>query len=129
MAEEYSIYSAFDASKHKAKYTNYLEVLIKEDGTVVYAVPSHQEKAAAIACEKLGLTRTELDGICPKEYYFDYLNWLLMMSNAVAVWNDGVIAPKVNKKQILALKSLKINGLYRGKVPKEVCSYNVTQTD
>ena len=49
MENEYDIYRPFDAEKHKAKYSNYLEVLILEDGTVVYAIPSHQEKAIALA--------------------------------------------------------------------------------
>ena len=50
MENEYDIYRPFDAEKHKAKYSNYLEVLILEDRTVVYAIPSHQEKAIALAC-------------------------------------------------------------------------------
>lgn len=54
---EYDIYCPFDAEKHKAKYINYLEILILENGKVVYAVPSHQEKAIALACEKHGLTQ------------------------------------------------------------------------
>ena len=45
MNNEYSVYSEFDITKHKHPYVNYLEVLIKEDGSIVYVVPSHQEKA------------------------------------------------------------------------------------
>ena len=44
----YDIYCAFDLEKHKQTYVQYLEVVILEDGTVEYAVPSHQEKL--IAC-------------------------------------------------------------------------------
>lgn len=46
----YDIYCAFDLEKHKQTYVQYLEVVILEDGTVEYAVPSHQEKLIALAC-------------------------------------------------------------------------------
>lgn len=36
----YDIYCAFDLEKHKQTYVQYLEVVILEDGTVEYAVPS-----------------------------------------------------------------------------------------
>ena len=44
----YDIYCAFDLEKHKQTYVQYLEVVILEDGTVEYAVPSHQEKLIEI---------------------------------------------------------------------------------
>ena len=113
MENEYDIYRPFDAEKHKAKYSNYLE-----DGTVVYAIPSHQEKAIALACEKHGLSRDELVAMCPREYYLDYMVWLLKMSGAIAVWTSGCEAPAVTERQIIALKKLKIMGLYKGSIPK-----------
>lgn len=85
MENEYSIYCDFDIEQHKKKYVNYLEVLIEEDERIVYAVPSHQEKAIELACQKFRVNRQELMAMCPKEYYFDFLNWLLMVSGAVAV--------------------------------------------
>lgn len=50
----YGIHSKFDIQKHKATFTGYMEVIIDENGTVMYAVPSHQEKAIALAEAKLG---------------------------------------------------------------------------
>ena len=44
MSEEYTLYCPFDIEKHKKTFINYLEVVILEDGTIEYAVPSHQEK-------------------------------------------------------------------------------------
>lgn len=117
MENEYSIYCDFDIKRHKKKYVNYLEVLIEKDGRIVYAVPSHQEKAIELACQKLGVNRQELMAMCPKEYYFDFLNWLLMVSGAVAVWNDFCSAPTVTKKQIASLRRLKMAGIYKGTVP------------
>lgn len=118
--EHYDIYCPFDAEKHKKKYIRYLEVLILDDGKVVYAVPSHQEKAISVAADKLGVTREELVAMCPKEYYFDYMTWLLGMSGAIAVWTGGCEAPAINRRQIATLKKFKIMGLYKGTIPKTV---------
>lgn len=41
--EEYNLYCKFDIQKHKETYKNYLEVIIDEEGSIHYAVPSHQE--------------------------------------------------------------------------------------
>ena len=57
MSSEYSIYSPFEPDKHKDTYKNYLEVLLLEDGSVVYAIPSDKMKAKALACERIGGTR------------------------------------------------------------------------
>ena len=46
------LHSPFDVKVHKATFVNYLEVVILEDGTVEYAVPSHQEKMIRLGCEK-----------------------------------------------------------------------------
>lgn len=115
--DSYSLYSAFDIDKHKSKYVNYLEVMIEADGTVVYAVPSHQEKAVSLACEKLGVSRMELEAMCPQEYWCDYLRWLLMISGAIAVWDAFCVACTVTKKQVNTLKRLKMAGIYKGAIP------------
>lgn len=115
---EYGIHSKFDIQKHKDTFTGYLEVIIDEDGTVMYAVPSHQEKATALAEAKLRKTRKEIYDMCPREHYCDYLNWLLSLTGAVALWNKCISAPTVTKKQWAALRELKLHGLYRGTLPK-----------
>lgn len=115
----YDIYCAFDLEKHKQTYVQYLEVVILEDGTVEYAVPSHQEKLIALACQKRGVTRQELNDLCPREYYYDFLTWLCMQANAVAVWNnDCCYGPSINRKQIGTLRKLKMAGVYGGTIPK-----------
>ena len=116
-SEKYGVNSEFDLEKHKAHFTHYLEVMIDEDGVVHYAVPSHQEWAIARSCERLGVDRYELSAMTPPEYYFDWLNWLLMQCKAVAVWEDFYMAPEVNKKQYEALRRLKMGGVYRGRLP------------
>ena len=110
---EYNVYCDFDLEKHKQTYVNYLEVMIDEDGTIHYAVPSHQEFAIKAACKKLKISRDELCEITPQEYYFDWLTWLVMQTGMIAVWNNGYVG-EANKKQKNVLKKLKINGVYKG---------------
>lgn len=43
----------FNKNLHKRFFPYYLEVIILEDGTVRYAVPSHNEAALRIAARKL----------------------------------------------------------------------------
>lgn len=114
----YDLHSKFDIQKHKVTFAGYLEVIIDENGTVMYAVPSHQEKALALAAKKLGKTREEISDMCPREFYFDYLNWLLSLTGSVAVWDKSISAPAITAKQIAVLRSLKLNGLYKGKIPE-----------
>lgn len=116
-AESYNLLSAFDADKHKETYVNYLEVVIDEKGTVLYAVPSHQEKAIAIACEKFDITRDELYALCSGEYYFDFARWLCIVAEVILVWNDFCIFGNPNRKQVASLRMLKMKGLYKGAVP------------
>lgn len=79
--------SPFDIDIHKATFINYLEVVILEDGTIEYAVPSHQEKLIKIACKRLNVTRAELNRMCPRNYWADFITWLCDQSHAIAVWN------------------------------------------
>lgn len=116
---EYDLHSSFDAEKHKNKYVNYLEVVIDENGTVMYAVPSHQEKAISIACERLRVSRDELNAMCPPEYYFDFMTWLSRVASIVFVWNEFCLCDKINRKQVAALRNLKMHGLYKGDIPDE----------
>ena len=115
--EKYDMTCAFDIKRHKDTYINYLEVLILPDGQVHYAIPSHQEKAIAFAMEKLQVSRDELLAMCPREMYFDFITWLLSLTGAVAVWNTGYLG-EPNKRQALKLKVFKLNGIYKGPLPK-----------
>ena len=123
--EQYDIHSKFNIKKHKETFINYLEVLILQDGTIEYAVPSHQEKALDLACKKLNKTKQEIEDMCPREYYCDYLTWLLGITGSVSVWGNAaehfIVYKTINKKQIMVLRSLKKQGLYKGKIPvKEI---------
>lgn len=115
--DKYDVYCDFDLEKHKETYVNYLEVMIDKDGKIMYAVPSHQEKAIAMACEAKGINRAELEKMCPKEYYFDFLTWLLMQSGAMAVWNEYYQSYNVTRAQYASLRRLKLAGVYKGALP------------
>lgn len=119
MSDKYNIYSPFDLEKHKQTYVNYLEVLIDEDGTIMYAVPSHQLKAVNLACARLHVTRETLDKMCPRKYYGDYMTWLCMVAKVVFVWDGHCVAVNPTVKQIGALRRLKMAGVYHGRIPGE----------
>lgn len=118
MIDDYSVYCEFDPKKHKEKFVHYLEIIIESDGHVLYAVPSHQEKMVELACIKHGVTREELNAMCPKEYYFDFITWLSMQTGTIAVWEHLYMGTKVTKRQAAKLKQLKLLGLYAGKLPR-----------
>ena len=117
MATDYNIYSEFDIQKHKDTFIQYMECLIDENGTVHYAVPSHVEKACRMACEKLQVTRDEITALCPREFYYAWLEWLLMQTHSVAIWYDGLCGTP-NQKQKAMLRKLKLAGIYRGPIEK-----------
>ena len=113
--EQKVLHSPFDIETHKKTFVNYLEVVIKEDGTIEYAVPSHQEKMIQIAMDRLKITRIELMNLCPPQYYGDFIYWLCKVSRSVSVWNDFHIGD-CNGKQKAKLRRLKVNGIYHGKI-------------
>lgn len=110
------LYAPFDIETHKKTFTNYLEVVLLEDGTPEYAVPSHQEKAISIGMEKRGMSREEFYYSCPQEYWCDVMTWLNLETGVVFVWNDGIVG-RPNAAQTGTLKMLSEHGLYYGVVP------------
>lgn len=105
----------FDLEVHKRTFKNYLEVILREDGTIEYAVPSHQERLIAIALEKLKVSRQELYDSCPPEYYFDVIVWLCKITGCVSVWDEFFMGT-CNEAQVSALKMLQHHSLYKGTI-------------
>lgn len=114
MTDKYDLHSKFDIEQHKKHYVNYLEVIILRDGTIEYAIPSHQEYLIKLACSQKGISRDEFVKSCPSEYYGDFLKWLCIQTGAVSVWNDYVVYDKFTIAQMTALDALKIADLYHG---------------
>ena len=109
------LHGKFDIETHKKTFVNYLEVVIREDGTIEYAVPSHQEKLINIAMKNLGVTRMQLYAMCPAEYMFSVCEWLCEITNCISVWNDYCVGVP-NDAQAVSLRTLKSHGLYRGEI-------------
>lgn len=102
----------------KARFLS-LEVMIFPDGTIEYALPSHQEFLVNRAMKLQGWTRDELWDACPPEYYTDVLTWLIPLAGGcVPVWPQGVLKYPLTKQQVASLRKLKLAGLYHGYIPK-----------
>lgn len=115
MNPQYDLYSKFDIDLHKKHFVNYLEIIIKEDGTAEYAVPSHQEKLIKEIQIKYNCSRDDVNNMCPKEYYFDFITWLCKKSHCLSVWNDFYYGTP-NDKQKQTLLKLKQANLYFGEI-------------
>ena len=112
--KEYDLYSPFDVEKHKQKYINYLEVIIRPDGVVEYAVPSHIQKLESLLCDKLHLSLSEMRKLCPPEMYCDYNTWLCNETGCILMWDYTCIGPEVvTPEQIATIKLLEDNDLYK----------------
>ena len=114
---DYNLQSDFDVYKHVIRFPHYLEVIIDNKGKVHYAVPSHQEKLIRVACDKFNCTREQLNEMCPPEYYFDFLQWLLIQTDCVSVWTQFIQYHKLYKAQYETLQTLKSCGAYEGIMP------------
>lgn len=113
MNQQKILQQAFNIETHKKTFNDYLEVIILEDGTITYAVPSHQEKLIVLACEKLNIERDELYDLCPKEYYFDFMNWLCKITGCVSLWNNHM-AGRASTLQQKSIQQLIDERLYYG---------------
>lgn len=119
MTEEEIFALPFDIDRHKSlPYHPELEVMIATDGTVEYALPSHQEFLIEKAMQRHNWTRDQLMDACPPEYHYDFLAWLIPESGGyIPVWERGVLNYPLTKEQTASLRKLKMAGLYRGYIP------------
>lgn len=104
------LHSPFDIRTHKATFINYLELIIRPDGTPEYATPSHMMKLAEIYGKSM-------DDIY-EEYYQaqlgqDGIDYLCAKTGCIAVWNNHVQGLP-NKAQTSTLLKLRDDGLYTG---------------
>lgn len=110
--EQEVLHSPFDIEVHKATFVNYLEVCIDPEGTVHYAVPSHQQWLIGRYAEENGCASIEQAW---ERVPVDFgIGELAAMCGCVAVWND-FCAGEPNERQRRALRRLKTAGLYRGR--------------
>ena len=108
------LHSPFDIKTHKKTFINYLEVVISPEGVIEYGVPSHTQKLENILMKQLNITKGQLLGMCPKEYYCDYNNWLCMKTGYIMVWGlpNSYVVGKPNEKQKEVINLLKREELF-----------------
>lgn len=110
------LYKPFDIQVHKKNFIHYLEVVIDTEGTAHYAVPSHQEWLIRRSMELLGITDQDtFYGLCPSEYYCDYMDWLTRQCGCIPVWENYYIG-QPTPLQRRTLSHLKLAGLYLGEI-------------
>ena len=124
MSSYYDLDCEFDIDKHAKTFINYLEIIIRADGTIEYAVPSHQEKLLEIIAEQRNLSRDEvIDQIRKSEETCGYMynssvEYLCAVSGCISVWTDFYISANnsLTEMQLAQLKELKEKGLYKGDI-------------
>jgi len=104
------LHSPFDIRTHKSTFVNYLELIIRPDGTPEYATPSHMMKLAEIYGKSM-------DDIY-EEYYQaqlgqDGIDYLCAKTGCIAVW-DNRVQGIPNEAQTSTLLKLRDEGLYTG---------------
>ena len=113
----YDMNCKFDIEKHKQTYINCLELIIHPDGSIHYAVPSHQMYLESYIEKKNNYTHEEFLRMCPPEKYFDYLNWVIELSNCVCVWNYGyAYYGTLTLSQKISIKKLINSGLLENNI-------------
>lgn len=102
---DYTVYSPFDLEQHKNTFINYLEVVVKENGEIEYAVPSHIEKLIALSKE----SREELMEMMPLTAA--PIEWLAEHTHCINVWNNFYVGHLYSEAQRQTLLNLVDNGL------------------
>lgn len=98
--------TVFDYKAHRENFINYLEVVILKDGSIEYAIPSHQWKLAKIYCENHDISYKELINMIPVTD--EPISWIVYTEGVISVWYDSIIMPEViTKEQQEALDKLK----------------------
>lgn len=108
----------FNIETHKRLFVSYLEVIIKPDGTVEYAVPSHYNKLISIYGESHNMTFDEA-----YDYFYNLhkvgifvdVDYLVRETKCVSIWFNGRIG-EPNDAQTKTLKELKSAGIYNGRI-------------
>lgn len=100
------LHGPFDLQTHANHFINYLEVIILNDGTIEYAIPSHQRKLEEIC---IGQTSGKEfnERLEDPNAFGDYMQWLCNYSGCICVWDRFCIKPKsCTTAQLESLKRL-----------------------
>jgi len=115
------LHSPFDIRTHKSTFINYLELIIRPDGTPEYAVPSHMMKLAAI----YGKSMDDIYEECVQSQCgLDGIDYLCQQTGCIAVWEDH-IQGMPNDAQAATLRKLIAEDLYKG-LPYLSSGFNIS---
>lgn len=108
------LHGPFDVETHKRWFRNYLELVIAEDGTCVYACPSHQRVLERLAQAQGSPTEWEAyrAWLMHSGLFYDYDEWLMELTGAICVWTCGHRGVP-NKAQEATLEMLRREGLLK----------------
>lgn len=104
----------FDIETHRQTFIKYLEVCIDPEGTVHYAVPSHQQWLIRRYMEQQGYG-DEREAWDDLPTWCDAIEDFARLTGCVAVWR-GFYVGEPNARQRAVLRRLKIEGLYEGRL-------------
>lgn len=121
-----------DPEAHRRSGLDVFEVCIDPEGEAWYAAPSHFEWVFGRYRRENGFWKEpndparpwldnrwmqlRTDAIDSIPIWADTLLWLCDRTGCVAVW-EGRTLGECNRAQVRALRQLKMEGLYKGKVP------------
>lgn len=88
-------------------YIGYCEIIIKPNGLIEMAQPSHTEKLIALTKK----SREEIYDMMPM--YASPIDWLVGYTNCVAVWYELYMYSDLTEKQKNTIKKLKNAGCIR----------------
>ena len=119
MTDQDVLHAPFNIETHKKTFIDYLEIIIREDGTVEYAVPSHVYKLMSIfAGDDYDVSTisnqflNDASGLTPIE-------WLCKKTGCISVWTNG-FEGTATEKQIEVLKQLASEKLYTDTIPTPI---------
>lgn len=97
--------TVFNYKTHRENFMDYLEVVILKDGTIEYAVPSHQQKLIDLYCENHGINNSELWNMIPITE--SPVDWIIYNEGIISVWYSFILRPKtITEEQENALEKL-----------------------
>lgn len=90
------------------KHINYCEAILFEDGSIDYAIPSHQEYLVAEYMKRTGMSKEEVWEEIP--ITASPIDWLIDKTKCIIIWYDSFMRNKtITQSQFNSLSKLKEN--------------------
>lgn len=88
------LHGRFDPDVHMRTFIHYFETVMTRNGTVIYAVPGHQEVLERLYMYSHGLrkpTREDFAKWVLDGNFGDYMEFLMEQTGAICLWEHGVM--------------------------------------